>query len=359
MSNAPRAGLLRGMTTLAAALCTLGRSYRRFDWRTGEDERHTARTADGWNLALYRYRAVGAAQPVPVICGHGMAGSHFIFDLHPDYSLARYLARQGFDTWLVDLRGRGDSWPAGGARAGLQWSFDDFAERDLPAAVARVREIAGRDEVFWLGMEMSGQAVYAASILGTATHVRAAVTCGAPVLTPPTALVPGVTSAPKTRRNGRVPFRGGARLAGPVLAYGGFRVLESSFRACNTDPLVVARYFRNGVPDEAIDLVDQFAGWIRDGSMRNRAGSLVYSEHLAEVRLPLLVLAAARDLQRPPAAVRAAFDAFGSTDRTFVRAGTADGFSVDFGHDDLLAGVAAPAEVFPRIAAWLAERSGG
>ena len=357
MSEVPRAGLLRGITTLAAALLTLGTSYRRFDWATGEDERHAARTPDGWNLALYRYRAVGAAQSVPVICSHGMAGSHFIFDLHPDYSLARYLAHQGFDTWLVDLRGRGDSWPAGGAHPGLQWSFDDFAERDLPAAVARVREITGREEVFWLGMEMSGQALYAAAILGTANHVRAAVTCGSPVLTPATALVPGVTSAPRARRNGRVPFRGGARLAGPVLAYGGFRVLESSFRRCNSDPIVVARYFRNGIPDEATDLIDQFAGWIRDGSMRNRDGSVVYSERLADVRLPLLGLAAAHDLQRPPEAVRAAFDAFGSTDKTFVRAGIADGFPVDFAHDDLLAGVAAPAEIFPRIAAWLAARS--
>ena len=356
MSDAPRGNLARGMATLAAALCTLGRSYRRFDWQTGEDERHAAPTPDGWNLALYRYRALGAARRVPILCGHGMAGTHFIFDLHPDYSLARYLARQGFDVWLVDFRGRGDSWPAGGPQPGLQWSFDDFAARDLPAAVARVREISGSAEVFWLGMEMSGQALYAASILGTATHVRAGVTCGSPVLTPATALVPGVTSAPKTRRNGRVPFRGGARLAGPVLAHGGFRVLENSFRACNSDPLAVSRYFRNGIPDEATDLVDQFAGWIRAGSMRNRDGSVVYSDRLADVRLPLLVMAAARDLQRPPEAVRAAFDAFGSRDKTFLRVGIADGFSVDFGHDDLLAGLAAPAEVFPRIAAWLAER---
>ena len=357
MRGALRTGALRGIATLAAALCTAGRSYRRFDWKTTEDERHTAHTADGWNLALYRYRAVGAARRVPVICSHGMAGSHFIFDLHADFSLARHLARQGFDTWLVDLRGRGDSWPAGGPNPGLQWSFDDFVERDLPTAVARVREITGGAEVFWVGMEMSGQALYAAAILGTANGVRAAVTCGSPVVTPPTALVPGVTSAPTTRRDGRVPFRGGARLAGPVLAYGGFWVLESSFRACNSDPLVVSRYFRNGIPDEATDLVDQFVDWIRSGTMRNKARSVVYSERLADVRLPLLVLAAAHDLQRPPEAVRAAFDGVGSSDKTFLRAGVADGFSVDFGHDDLLAGLAAPAEVFPRIADWLAARS--
>jgi hypothetical protein len=208
-------------------------------------------------------------------------------------------------------------------------------------------------------MEMSGQALYAAAVLGTAGRVRGGVTCGSPAITPASALVPGVTSAPKVRRNGRVPFAGGARLAGPVLAYGGFSVLESSFRRCNVDPLVVARYFRNGIPDEATDLIEQFASWIRDGAMRSRDGSVVYSARLGQVTLPLLVMAAARDLQRPAEAVRSTFELLGSRDKTFVCAGTAQGFSVDFGHDDLLAGRASPTEIFPRIAGWLAERSRG
>ena len=89
------AGFFRGMAVLGAAMFTLGQSYRRYDWNTEEDERHTARTADGWNLALYRYRAIGEPHPLPVICSHGMAGSHFIFDLHPQYSLARHLAQNG------------------------------------------------------------------------------------------------------------------------------------------------------------------------------------------------------------------------------------------------------------------------
>jgi pimeloyl-ACP methyl ester carboxylesterase len=351
------AGFWRGMAELGKALVTAGRSYRRYDWKTGEDERHAARTADGWNLALCRYRPAGTPRPFPVICGHGMAGSHYIYDLHPDYSLARFLAANGFDTWLLDFRGRGESWPDGGPDRSLQWSFDDFVARDFPAAVGRVCELTGAQQVFWLGMEMSGQVLYAAAIDGLAGRVRGGVTCGSPVLTPPTALVPGVTSAPRSRRAGRVPFRGGSRFAGPVLAYGGFGVLESSFRRCNIVPLATSRYFRNGIPDEATDLVDQFGAWIREGVMRSRDGSIIYSDRLREVNLPLLVVAAEHDLQRPADAVKAAFDAFGSSDKTFLRPGLATGFSVDFGHDDLLAGLAAPAEVYPRIAGWLAERS--
>jgi hypothetical protein len=174
------------------------------------------------------------------------------------------------------------------------------------------------------------------------------------VLTPSTAQVPGVTSAPKSRKGGRVPFRGGSRFAGPVLAYGGFKVIDNSFRKCNLVPLAVARYFRNGIPDEATDLVDQFGSWIRDGVMKSRDGAVIYSDRLSEVRLPLLVVAAEHDLQRPADAVKAAFDAFGSEDRTFLRPGLATGFSVDYGHDDLLAGLASPREIYPRISGWLA-----
>jgi len=351
------AGFFRGMGEIGLALCTFGQSYKKYDWKTGEDELHMARTADGWNLALRRYRAVGTPKPFPVICSHGMAGSHYIYDLHPDYSLARFLAKQGFDVWLLDLRGRFDSWPDGGPDPQLQWSFDDFVAHDFPAAVDKVCALTGAAQVFWLGMEMSGQLLYAAAIAGLAGRVRGGVTCGSPVLTPAHAQVPGVTSAPKGRKHGRTTHRGGSRFAGPVLAWGGFSVIDNSFRKCNIVPVAVARYFRNGIPDEATDLVDQFTDWVRENVMRSRDGKVVYSDRLSEVKLPLLIAVAAHDLQRPAEAVKAAFDAFGSADKTFVRFGVAEGFSVDYGHDDLLAGLASPTEVYPRIAGWLAEHS--
>ncbi len=342
---------------IAATVMSGGRWYRRFDWSTTHDEQHIARTPDGWNLALYRYRAQGEAKPFPIVCGHGMAGTHLIYDLHPDYSLARYLAARGFDTWLVDLRGRGESWPDSGPARSLQWSFDDFAEIDVPTAVSRVCQLSGAEQVFWLGMEMSGQALYAASVLGLAGKVRGGVTFGSPALTSNDAMVPGVTAAPRASWRGRVPFRAGSRLAGPILSYGRSPQLESSFRSCNTDPAVPARYFRNGIPDEATDLVEQFKSWIDERCMRNRSGSVLYSDRLGEVQLPILVFAAAKDLQRPPECVSETFRALGSADKTFVRAGVEDGFSVDFGHDDLLAGKASPDEVFPIIGDWLDERS--
>ncbi len=64
-------------------------------------------------------------------------------------------------------------------------------------------------------------------------------------------------------------------------------------------------------------------------------------------------MAGAKDLQRPAAATRATFQSLGSTDKTYLEAGIEVGFSLDFGHDDQVAGRASRSEVFPHILRWL------
>ncbi|MGO8870655.1 MAG: alpha/beta fold hydrolase [Acidimicrobiales bacterium] len=337
-------------TIVGAKLC---RFYRDLAPDTGEDERLFAETEDGWRIAIYRYAARGDRKPIPVVAGHGFAGSRLIWDLTPETSLARYLAGAGYDFYAIDLRGRGESWPVDGSGADAQWSFDDFVFRDLPTSVATACECSGVDEAFWLGLEMSGQALYAAAVSGTAQQVRAGVTFGAPVLTPASAEVPGVTTKPRMRRNGRLQFRAGAHHAGPILALLHSKQLESSFRPENFDPIGPARYLRHGVPDEATRLADQFADWIEHATMRSLDHSTVWSEHLDQVTLPLLIMAGAHDLQRPADATRRAFEAFGSFDKSFIEAGEDTGFSLDFGHDDLIAGRASSSEIFPKIRVWL------
>lgn len=326
--------------------------WRGLRWQGRPDAELSVPTEDGWLLGVARYLPRQRRFPLPVLLGHGSAGSALIFDLGT-VSLARWLADEGFDVYAVDLRGRRRSWPPSGPSRKLQWCFDDFALRDLPAAVAAACETSGSEAALWVGLEVSGQALYAAAIEGVADRVRAAVTLGAPAVTPPDAQVPGVTAPPRLRVGGRVPTRWASAVAGPLLAYARSAQLASSFRMAHTDPLPVARYFRNGVPDEAALLADQFARWIEDGVMVSLDGSRRWSEQLGAVRLPVLLLVGAADLQRPPQAVEATAQALGGPTR-FVRAGTADGFSVDYGHDDLIVGRPAPSEVFPLIRDWLA-----
>jgi len=314
----------------------------------------SALTDDGWRLSMRRYAPpAGVERRGVVVAGHGFAGTSLIWDLTPETSLARRLAAAGYEFYAVDLRGRGDSWPEGGPAHALQWSFDDFVEHDLPTAVAAACDASDVDSVCWLGLEMSGQAIYAALIEGTVPQVRAAITMGSPVLTPAGAKVPGVTSAPMARRNGRVMFHAGAHYFGPILALMRSQQLASSFRPELVDPMVPARYLAHGVPDESVVLADQFTDWVEHATMRSLDHSVVWSDRMDEVRVPLLVMAAARDLQRPPEAVRASVDLFGSDEVLFREAGVAGGMSVDYGHDDLVAARTSPGEVFPFLVDWL------
>lgn len=330
-----------GAGVVGAGSVALSLWYRRLRWRGSADEQHSAETKDGWRLSLRRYLPKGQRQAFPVVLGHGLAGSSLVFDLHPRYSLARYLAERGFDTWTVDLRGRLDSWPAGGPRPELTWCFDDFVEQDLPACVARVCALGPAEQVFWVGTEMSGQVLYAAAATGRAPAIRGAVTYSAPM---------------QVAAGERIRVRAGSRLAGPVLAHLKLATLQRNFRPDNPEPLVTSRYLRNGVCDESTQLLEQIGQWAERGAITNRDGSAAYSDQVEQVRVPLLAIAAANDTERPSQGVRATFDAIGSQDKTFLRVGTEEGFRCDYAHDDLLAGAHAPQELFPRVADWLEAR---
>jgi pimeloyl-ACP methyl ester carboxylesterase len=349
-----RAGL--AATAVAAGAATYSRYLSRLAPDLG-GEPMTATTSDGWVLSMRRYAASGSGPRRAVVAGHGFAGTSMVWDLMRQYSLARYLAAAGFDFYAVDWRGRGSSWPRSGPSRDLTWSFDDFVFKDLPAVVGAACAASDVDSVQWIGLEMSGQVLYAGAISGTADHVSSAITLGSPVLTPPSAKVPGVTAAPRARRHGRVQFRAGAHHAGPVLALVRSHQLDSSFRIANVDPVVPARYLRHGVPDESGVIADQFRDWVDNATMRSVDHATVWSDRTSEVTIPMLLLAAARDLQRPAEAVRDSLPLLGSRDKTFMQIGTATGYRVDYGHDDLIAARTSPDEVFPLIRDWLSDHT--
>ena len=55
------------------------------------------------------FGADGYATPakLPVLMVPGCASNAYTFDTAPGYSLARHLAEQGHDTWIVECRGVG------------------------------------------------------------------------------------------------------------------------------------------------------------------------------------------------------------------------------------------------------------
>ncbi|MNG10943.1 hypothetical protein D3C84_944420 [compost metagenome] len=76
---------------------------------------------------------------------------------------------------------------------------------------------------------------------------------------------------------------------------------------------------------------------------------------MAEVRMPLLAVSAAGDMQDPPWACRKLYEQFVSAPRAFLSLGKSKGFSSDYGHVEMLVSKEAQGEVWPLVAHWLRE----
>lgn len=96
---------------------------------------HFFTTADGVELRLTRFQG-GTKGPVLLAPGFGTSTLAFSIDT-VDTNLPEALFAAGYDVWLFDYRASPDL-----ASSRTQFTLDDIARNDYPAAVAKVREVA-------------------------------------------------------------------------------------------------------------------------------------------------------------------------------------------------------------------------
>jgi cholesterol oxidase len=108
--------------------------------RLPEPEAYLLDTSDGVRLRLTRYQG-GRKGPVIVAPGFGTSIRAYTLDTI-DTNFTEYLVDRGYDVWLFDYRAS-PALPS----ALTQFTLDDIATRDYPAAVQTVREISGADSV--------------------------------------------------------------------------------------------------------------------------------------------------------------------------------------------------------------------
>lgn len=313
------------------------------------DELYRIPTPDGSAIALGRYRAVGGRRYAdPVILCHGLGANRFIVDLDETYSLARYLARQGFDAWVLELRGRGLSGPAADA------TFDDQAEHDVGTAIRTVLD-TGAERVLWVGHSKGGLLLYAHLARNPEAKVRAGVVVGSPVTF---AVQPGLKRFVRTIGPLlKLPVIPASRLGalamlgmppGPITPY--------LLREENMEPEVVRRAMSSIASDIPGGVARQFADWVTTGRFASADGRLDYREAMRAIRTPLLLIAGSQDLLAPPLAVARAKELVRGPVKVVV-AGRGHGFADDYGHNDLLVGRRAPHEIFPLIGSYLAAQA--
>jgi predicted alpha/beta hydrolase len=111
-------------------------------------------------LHLRRIRRADAIDAQPVLMLHGAAEDGHIFYSHSGRGLACYLARNGFDVFVADQRGKGKSWPA--IQQHSDFGFHELITEDIPALGAAVARESGGREQTWVTHSLGGPLAAAA-----------------------------------------------------------------------------------------------------------------------------------------------------------------------------------------------------
>lgn len=309
----------------------------------------TAQCEDGVQLALRRYQPRnGDTKRGAVVLCHGIGENGNIFDLLNFNGLARYMAGEGLDVWVADLRGCGLSAHAPSAS---NCTIEDYVGQDVPAILSAVRRATGTKKVVWVGHNLGA----CIALIFAATHpdeqdvsivsVGASMTGQRPypfVLDDEAGTCQRLMCAAS-----RFPsFSGDSTLRAPkgweALFYNPEHMpaetLEAMVRnACGPTPPRVAK---------------QFVLMLRGGELRSADGGTNYAEEISRVKCPAFFICGKADNLADTGSVRRLYQSVSSPDKEFRLFCLTNGDGADFGNADLLAGPRAGIDVYPEIVLW-------
>jgi len=315
----------------------------------------------GHHIALHHHAPKQRRWSEPVILCHGLAANRFNMDFFDDghrsdrFSLARALARRGFDVWVLETRGHG--WARVPRRS--TWTVFDEVNEDVVTAIETVTAVTGRERVFWVGHSWGGllQLLLQASGGPDAERVAGVVALGTPGRFEGQGIVARLRQLSRfADRLGavRLPLRLAAQLALPVV---GVLNRWARRRWPGLAPLST-RLLRHLLASLAEDvpsgIVRQVQSWSRRGEPVDADGEPI---RWREIRAPLLLIAGSMDWIAPPESVRPIAASARSEDVSMVVLGRAHGYRHDFGHGGLLLSEPSPDLVFPMVIDWLEARA--
>jgi pimeloyl-ACP methyl ester carboxylesterase len=350
-----------------------------------QGEIHHPKTSDNWDLTLERFSPyVGTpVRKYPVIICHGIIGSRNYFKIREGKSIVAGLQSEGYEVWLLDLRAREDGTKASlyfsksdvykefkfsnliksewwfGKKRYNDFSFDEYATKDLDAAIDYVIEKTGTPKVNWIGHSMGG--MVALTKIGSYSEDRIAnlVTIG----TPYTFLKEIETT--KVSRASTFNFfswlspvipTGTASKANayfwiPVPFLGLFTYNANVYK---DDETRLKKYATN---NESPKVVRQFSDAMKDSALKSFNKSINYSSNLSNVTIPSFFIAGRRDHIASASNVRDVYDRIGSTDKEMLVAGRSEGHEEDYGHVDLIIGRNVDKDINKPITNWLNKRN--
>lgn len=332
----------------------------------GNEKIWRAVTEDGWALALHRFSPVIKTRRMPILMVHGIAANRLHFDLDERYSLARAARARGFEVFVLELRGAGATLPADPqAKPPSEWGFADFAERDVPTAIATVLELTGAQALHAIGHSMGGMLLLSVATRA-ARELQSLTTIGTPLVGAlfqnlgthekrlvqlAAHLIPAANLTPASSR--RFFLRRLLDVAGRVMPLSSRLADNLLLNVSNCEPQVMLRLTREGIHDVPVRLVQELArAIVGEGAP---VGPYAYEHDLNRIRAPTLLLAGQADRIVPVPTVRALCNRLETPDVRFRTLGQHFGDRADYGHADLLVGRHAPDEVYPIVLDFIEE----
>ena len=324
--------------------------------RISPDEVHFAPTADGYEIALYRYRPDRInLKREPVILCHGLSANHLTWDPGSLPSFARHLVKEGFDVFTIDLRGRGLSSKPGSRRGRpleWGWTFDDYVKYDLPAVINYVRRLTGFKEVNWVGHSMGGMVIYAY----LQHHPDGGGLKSATAIASPgnfehaKQYKPSLKYAPLILRWKTVYTKTLARFLAPFA----YLVPAKRFGMSRR---VMPWMAVNGLTNISSGELQQFYYWAKNGTFSNKDGSMVYSDGFDKISRPLLTLVGKGDYIASPKNILHVAESCQKPEHKHVYFSKKYGSMANYDHISILMSEPAVKEVYPIITDWLKKHS--
>jgi polyhydroxyalkanoate synthase len=295
----------------------------------------------------------GVRHSPPLLIVFSLVSRSYVLDLSPGNSFVEQLLAAGFDVYLLD-------WGVPDERDAAN-QLEDYVDDYIPAAVARVLEVAGAEELTLVGYCFGGNL----TLLYAAHHPDAPLRSLTVMATP-------------------VDFRHMGPLA-DVFTVGGLDVDSVVDGNGNVPPQVVVRAFKTLTPtaevtryvtlwerlwnDEYVQAYQAMTGWSDDhvpfpGAAARQTVQMLLRDngmvtdrlhlggdavHLRDIRLPFLTVRATRDHIVPNDATAPLIDLVGSPDKHEL--------PLNAGHMGLVVGRTAAKTTVPTIIDFLRRRS--
>lgn len=319
-----------------------------------------ALTEDGWKIALHRYPRKTRRRS-PVLLVHGLASNRNNMDFpNEKYSLAKYLWKEGWDSWVIELRGTGKSTKPRGLKWLIKsWNMDHHILYDLPAAIRLIQEETSHPQVHWLGHSLGGMLVSPFVRIHSPSAIRSVTAACAPMVTgnghshlswiyffdPIFWILP------------YAPYRVIANLLhlGSKWIHGqaekGFFVRE------NMELQTLRTAISAGLEDLSSSAFRQFFQWMADKKFKSPDSGIIFHTNYKKMNFPFLILTGSHDPYTPTPEIQYFFDKIRSKKKKWIVFGKEFGHAANYGHLDLILGRHAPREVYPIISNWLEENN--